>query len=54
MKRKETESRGCVRESVVLERREKGDMSSKRHNIRSRVFSEDTRSSGRRVKEDKV
>jgi hypothetical protein len=43
MKRKETTLGGCVGESVVPERSTEGDRSSKRHNIRSRVSSEDTR-----------
>jgi hypothetical protein len=54
MKRKETTLGGCVGDSVVPERSTKGDRSSKRHNIRSRVSSEDTRSSGSRVREDEV
>jgi hypothetical protein len=54
MKRKETKLGGCAGESVVLERITKGDRSSKRCDIRSRVSSDDTRRSGSRFKEDEV
>jgi hypothetical protein len=42
MKRKEMHKRMCGRECCVREEK-KGDRSSKRQNIRSRVSSEDTR-----------
>jgi hypothetical protein len=53
MKRKETTPGGCVGDSSVPERSTEGERSSKRHGIRSRVSSEDTRSSGSRVKKTK-
>jgi hypothetical protein len=54
MKRKETTPGGSAGESVVPERSTDEDRSVKRHDIRSRVSSEDTRSSGSRVREDEV
>jgi hypothetical protein len=54
MKRKETAPRGCVGESVVLERSIEGDRLLKRHEVRSRVSNEDTRSSGIMVREYEV
>jgi hypothetical protein len=54
MKRKKIAPEGCAEDSFVPERSEKQERSSKRHNIRSKVSREDTRSSGSRVKEDKV
>jgi hypothetical protein len=54
MKRKETIIGGCAGKSALLERSTKGDRSSKRRDVRSRVSSEDTWSSGSRVKEDEV
>jgi len=54
MKRKEATLGGCVGKSVVPKRSAKGDRPSKGHKVRSRVSSEDTRSSGSRVREDEV
>jgi hypothetical protein len=54
MKRKETAPGGSAEESVVPKRSTNEDRLVKRHEMMSRVSSEDTRSSGNRVQEDEV
>jgi hypothetical protein len=54
MKRKETTPGGCMKNNHVLEGSTERERQSKRHDIRSGVSSEDTKSSGSRVKEDEV
>jgi hypothetical protein len=54
MKRNDTALGGCVGESVVLERITKGDRSLKRHEDRTKVSNEDTKSYRIMVREDKV
>jgi len=54
MKRKKTTLEGCAIEIYMAERCTKEERSSKRHDIRSKVSREDTRSSGSMVEEDEV
>jgi hypothetical protein len=54
MKRKEPSLGGCVGDIFVPEKSTKGERSSKRCSVRSRVSSEDNMSSGIRVEEDEV